>query len=127
MPTRPRCSGSPTPDSCRICGDPMAPADRMTSAVAVACWVVPSRENATPVARCPSNSTRCTRALVTISRFGRFFAGFRYDLAVFPSHLTPRLDGRLAQFRLVSGWRGEQRTALAVDVVGLAFPVLGLF
>ena len=28
---RPRCSGSPTPDSCRMCGEPIAPADRITS------------------------------------------------------------------------------------------------
>ena len=33
---RPRCSGSPTPDSCRMCGEPTAPADRITSRAASA-------------------------------------------------------------------------------------------
>src|SRR5215469_6895309 len=27
-PIRPRCSGSPTPDNCRMCGEPTAPAAR---------------------------------------------------------------------------------------------------
>src|SRR5215469_5639602 len=31
MPTRVRCSGAPTPESCRRCGELTAPADRITS------------------------------------------------------------------------------------------------
>ena len=37
MPTRLRCSGAPTPDNCRMCGELMAPADRITSRAASAC------------------------------------------------------------------------------------------
>src|SRR5581483_1834551 len=31
-----RCSGSPTPDNCRMCGEPTAPAERITSRTASA-------------------------------------------------------------------------------------------
>ena len=37
----------------------------------------PPRENSTPIARLPSNRMRCTSALVTSCRFGRFSAGCR--------------------------------------------------
>ena len=35
------------------------------------------RENSTPAARFPSNITRCTSALVTICKLGRFVAGLQ--------------------------------------------------
>src|ERR1700674_2483786 len=59
-PICPRCSGSPTPDSCRMCGEPIAPADRITSRAASARSTAPPRENSTPTARLPSNRTRAT-------------------------------------------------------------------
>jgi hypothetical protein len=43
--------GLPTPDNCRICGEPIAPADRITSRAASARSTKPPRENSTPVAR----------------------------------------------------------------------------
>ena len=49
----------------------------LTSRAAVALVTTPPRENSTPVARLPSSSTRCTSALVTTCRLGRFIAARR--------------------------------------------------
>ena len=72
-------SGSPTPDNCSTCGEPTAPAARITSHAAsrrtVGAPGPPLRENSTPIARFPSNRTRCTNALVTTCKLGRFDAG----------------------------------------------------
>jgi hypothetical protein len=70
-------SGSPTPDSCSRCGEPIAPAERITSRVAETRSMPDWRENSTPAARLPSNVPRCTNALVTICKSGRFFGGRR--------------------------------------------------
>jgi hypothetical protein len=47
-------------------------------------------------------------------------------LVIFETDLDPGLDDLVAQQRLVGGARGQHRPALAVEFVGLAFPVLGL-
>jgi hypothetical protein len=70
------------PEHCRICGEPMAPAERITSARAVAWRVWPPWTNSTPVARLPSNNTRVVCARVSTFRFGRLRAGLRKPLAV---------------------------------------------
>src|ERR1700724_1612894 len=51
MPTRLRCSGAPTPDSCRICGEFTAPAERITSRSASARSTAPPRSYSTATAR----------------------------------------------------------------------------
>ncbi len=65
---RPRCSGSPTPDNCRMCGEPTAPADRITSRPASARSTAPRRETSSCLdytqRRCPT---------VVISRQERAF------------------------------------------------------
>src|SRR5216683_1623874 len=124
-PIFPRCSGSPTPDSCRMCGEPIAPADRITSRAASARSTTPLRENSTPTARLPSNRTRCTSALVTSSRFGRFSAGRRYVRAVFEPDLLAGLDHGRADRRPV-GPRGEQRPLLAAYLAAVALPAFRL-
>ena len=50
---------------------------QMISAAASTRWIVPPREYSTPTARVPSNRTRCTSALITTCRLGRFIAGRR--------------------------------------------------
>ncbi len=81
-PIWPSCSGSPTPDNRMMCGEPMAPAEKITSRAASTRSKARLREVRRPVARLPSNRTRCTSALVTSWRFGRFSAGRRYVRAV---------------------------------------------
>jgi hypothetical protein len=45
-------------------------------------------------------------------------------VAVFEADLLPGLDHRAAQLRLIGGARSQQRPAIAVELVGAAFPVL---
>ena len=115
----------------------------------------PPRENSTPIARLPSNRTRCTSALVTSCRFGRFSAGLQIGargagaaaaaagllapadavagagrqvvdvLAVFEAELLAGLDHRRADRRAVH-LRGEQRPVLAAHLAAFALPALGL-
>ncbi len=68
-------SGWPMPESSRICGLAMPPADRIVS-FARACTTLPSFSYSTPTQRLPSSSTRRVWALVTTCRFfERFIAG----------------------------------------------------
>ena len=69
------------PESMRICGLPIAPADRMTSASAVTVSLMPPRWYVTPVARFPSISMRCTKASVRTVKLGRFRLGWMYASA----------------------------------------------
>ena len=103
-PMRPRWSGSPTPESCRICGEPIAPPDEDHLArSASARSILPPRENSTPTARLPSNRTRCTSASVTTCRFGplqrRAQIGARRALA------APAAAGLLHPADIVAGSR----------------------
>src|SRR5271166_3933888 len=154
-PIFPRCSGSPTPDNCRICGEPIAPADRITSRAASARSTAPLRENSTPVARVPSNRTRCTsawgdelevRPLQCRTQIGARGAGAAPAaagllapadavlmagrqvvevLAVFEPDLFAGLEHGCADCRPV-GPRREQRPLLAARLAAFALPAFGL-
>ncbi len=77
IPTSRRCSAGPMPDSIRICGDEIAPPERITSLPARTDFSWPSCSYSTPTARLPSNSTRVIRQPDRRVRFGRFSAGSR--------------------------------------------------
>src|SRR5207244_3691202 len=102
MPARARWSGSPTPDNCKSCGEPIAP---------------PARTIALPPAAAagllhPADAARRPRRqMVDV-------------VAVFEPDLLPGLDHRLAEERLVSGARGQQRAARAVKRIAAALPAL---
>ncbi len=96
-PTAFRRVPSPMPDSCRICGEPTAPADSSTSPRQRTCTgaSVPTRSStprATSLSFEPagasSSSSRVTCAPVSSCRFARFSAGRRKPLAAFQR--TPR-------------------------------------
>jgi hypothetical protein len=74
MPALESISGSPTPNNCSTCGEPTAPVAKITSHAAwtrsVEALGPPLREYSTPIARLPSNRTRCTNSLVTICQIG---------------------------------------------------------
>ena len=80
IPSEPRCSGSPTPDSCSNCGLLNAPPHRTTSPAAMVSTPRPFVIS-TPTARLPSNTTRLTCVPVIRSRFGRSSTGCRYARA----------------------------------------------
>ena len=93
MPCSRSSGAGPTPDSCRSCGEPIAPAASTTSPFATTSAVDPSsNRSTTPVARLTpsllSIVTRCTCALVTISRFVRCCTGRRNALVALQR--TPR-------------------------------------
>src|ERR1700733_6279679 len=96
-PIRPRCSGSPTPDNCRMCGEPIAPADKITSRLASARSTWPPRENSTPTARLLAPADAVARA-------GRDIVDV---LAVFEPEFLAGLDHAGADRRTVH-LRGEE-------------------
>jgi hypothetical protein len=82
-----RLAAGPMPDSCRICGEPIAPAASRVSRRAVAVKRVPPPVNCTPRQSLPLfrrfDQQRSTWQPVMMVRFGRCAAGFRKALAVF--------------------------------------------
>ncbi len=69
-------SAGPMPDSCRICGEPMLPAHRITSRAAWAVIISRPSHTCAPVHRrrpsdCTATMTRATWAPVHIVKFGR--------------------------------------------------------
>ncbi len=78
----------PTPESCKICGDPIAPADRITSALACTVVTSPPRRTTAPETRfrpsgAVANTSRSTFAPVQIVRLRRSRTGRRNALDVF--------------------------------------------
>mmetsp|Transcript_5556 Transcript_5556/g.8821 ORF Transcript_5556/g.8821 Transcript_5556/m.8821 type:complete len:374 (-) Transcript_5556:520-1641(-) len=75
---------SPTPDSCSRCGDPTAPAASSTSPPSPSrtAFFTLSCTYSTPTARPSSIWILVMCAPVCVSRFGRFRACLRYDMAV---------------------------------------------
>src|SRR6516162_4580194 len=156
MPARPKWSGSPMPESCRTCGEPMAPAARITSHAASTRSAAPLWENSTPTARLPSNRTRRTSALVMNLQVGplqrRAQIGARrtlppapaaglldpanvvssagrqmvHILMVFKADLYAGLDHLVTEERLVGGSRGQKRAAFAVKFIGSTLPIFRL-
>ena len=98
------------PESCRICGLPMAPALKMTSRRASALCMLLPREYSTPVTVRPSSFSRCVNAPVITVRLGRFMAGRRKALAPLqrtPSFcVTSKRDTPSLSPRLKSSMRG---------------------
>ena len=70
-------SAGPIPETISSTGDWYEPAERITSRSARTVSAAPSRTTSTPTARSPSKTIRWTKALLTISRFGRSAAGWR--------------------------------------------------
>ncbi len=104
MPCSLRCAAGPTPDSCRICVEPIEPAARITSPLQRAILVSPFCLKRTPLARLPSNVTRFDQA-----------AGFQPQVLPVEHRLEKAARRRPAP------------AALLVDVVGAgAFVVAGV-
>ncbi len=81
-PTERRWSAGPIPESSSSCGEPIAPALRITSRSAPTTRSRrPGRGCARPSRGRPTSSTPSTVAWVTTSRFGRFMFGRRYASA----------------------------------------------
>ncbi len=156
MPIRPKWSGSPMPESCRICGEPMAPPARMTSR-----RVDPLDPVATRIFN--ADRPRAVEQDAVDQRVGeelkvrplqcRTQIGARRALPappapglLNPADIVPRarrqavdvlvifepdlgtgLDQLVAQERLVGGPRRQERPAPAMKLVGLTLPTLGLF
>src|SRR6266853_1344060 len=88
MPCCESSAPGPMPESCRICGEPIAPAARMVSMRAPAKDSSFPRKNSTPAALRPSMRSRRTCACVITVRFGRRIAGRRNAFDAFQR--TPR-------------------------------------
>ena len=152
MPCSFRCSAGPTPESCRICGEPIAPAASTISRLAHgplgAVLAV-----ATPAARLPSNTRDVTSALVSMCEvrplLGRPQIGHRRRAAQAPAigqlevagtllaravevavarnaQLVAGLDISLAQRVRLLGVGHGKRAAGAVQGVRAALLILGL-
>src|SRR6266404_4877337 len=77
MPSRLSSSAPPTPESFKICTEPIAPAARMTSPRARADLIAPFCRQRAATARVPSNSIRSTRQLSSRRRLARLSTGLR--------------------------------------------------
>ena len=152
---RPRCSGSPTPDSCRMCGEPIAPADRITSRAASArstraaarefdagralaveqdavdqrvgdeLQVRPLQRRAQIGARGAGAAAAAAGLLAPADAVAGAGRQVVDVLAVFEADLLAGLDHRRADRRPVR-LRGEERPVLAAHLAALALPALGL-
>jgi hypothetical protein len=60
------CSGSPTPDNCKMCGEPIALADRILSRAASARSTAPPRENWVPSRTAPRDFARSCQMQVLL-------------------------------------------------------------
>ena len=98
----------PTPDSCSSCGELIAPPHRMTSPASTRSMRRAPRVYSTPVARVPSNRTRCSERA-------------RDDVEVGPVHHRVQVGAGGAQPAAavdVAVELGEALLLVAVDVVG---------
>src|ERR1700724_2657565 len=129
MPARPKWPGSPTPESCRTCGDPTAPAaerDAVDQSIGDDLQVRPLQCRTQIGARralAPPPAAGLLNPADTVAGAGRQMVDVG---VVFEPDLGSRLDQLPAQQRLVGGSRRQQRPALAVKFVGAALPILGL-
>ena len=101
-------SPGPTPDSSSICGEPIAPADRITSPRQRASFVSPFCRKRTPAARLPSNSIRSTRHPVSSRRLARPNTGLR----------KPRADDQRRPHLLVDVKIAAALVVAGVEIVG---------
>ena len=111
--------GLPIPDSSRIWGEPIAPAQRRTSRFVWYVMALPLTKTSTPQARFPVNITRCTCACVMTVKLTRFFTGFKKPFDVFHRHpffwftrkyeepsLSPRLKSSI--FSIPACWAASR-------------------
>src|SRR5205823_4273533 len=89
MPSRVSSSAPPTPESLRICTEPIAPAARMISPRARAYLIAPFWRQCTAAARVPSNSIFSTRQLRSSRRLARLSTGLMKARAAGEPELAP--------------------------------------
>src|SRR5205823_5104227 len=115
-----RSSGLPTPDSCRRCGEPTAPAARITSRAASAISTPPARERGAGATPAAAGLLAPTDA---VAGAGRQVVDVR---SVIDAEFAGRIDDRLAHRWPFAHRRGGEEPAPAVQLAVFALPALGL-
>jgi hypothetical protein len=114
--------GANTPELQDV-GEPIDPADRITSRSASARSTTPRRSNSPQMARLPSNRMRRTGALATTCRFGRFIAGSRWVHAALARRRPTRVCWQQPMppcgGEFTSSWPLRRRARLRLALLGL--------